>query len=617
MSNHAVATDELHDDPTRAGAVVVLRRGLRESPELRAGLVWTLLFATLGAAGQLLVPILIQQIIDRGLSPHESIGGGRTFDTGFVYPACAAAALATVVVFLANRATLYRLVSASERAVYGLRLRVFSHIHSLSLADQNAERRGTYVARVTADIDSLSQFMEWGAIAWITTTVLMGATLLVMAFYSWALTLVALLMVAPLYLVLRRLQRGLLAAYDRVRTRVGEMMAEVSESLMGVAVVRAYGIEERIDRRLKAAISNRYTAQVFANRYTASIFPVGDFFGALAVAAVVLVGALYGPRWGLSEGRVVAFLFLVSLFLQPLAEISETFDQTQTAIAGWRKVQALLDVRAELVEPDPGVALPEGPLTVRFVEVDHRYRGGPLVLQGLEVEVPAGAHVAVVGETGSGKTTFAKLLCRLADPAAGRILVGGVDLRDVAPASRREAIRMIPQDGFLFNATVRENIRYGQVSASPGSRLPGGPGASDADVDAAMRALGLDRWVATLAHGLDTEAGERGENLSVGERQLVALARAQLGSPGLLILDEATSAVDPDTERRLGDAMRRLSEGRTTITIAHRLSSAEAADTVLVFDAGRIVQRGTHAELVRAGGVYGRLYRSWLGNTGG
>jgi ATP-binding cassette subfamily B protein len=225
------------------------------------------------------------------------------------------------------------------------------------------------------------------------------------------------------------------------------------------------------------------------------------------------------------------------------------------------------------------------------------------VLHGISLHVAAGANVAIVGATGCGKTTFAKLLTRLADPVGGRITVGGVDLRQIAPASRREAVRMVPQDGFLFDGTVRENVRFGRE------------GATDRDVDTALEELGLGEWVDSLPEGMDTMTGERGEALSVGERQLVALARAQIASPGLLILDEATSAVDPGTERRITEALRRLSEGRTVVTIAHRLSTAELADHVFVFDAGRLVEQGTHEELVAARGVYGRLHDSWLGNV--
>jgi len=211
--------------------------------------------------------------------------------------------------------------------------------------------------------------------------------------------------------------------------------------------------------------------------------------------------------------------------------------------------------------------------------------------------------VAIVGETGSGKTTFAKLLTRLADPSAGRILVGDVDLREVARSSRRTALRMVPQDGFLFDMTVRENVRAGLE------------GASDREIEVAFEELGLGSWVASLPQGLDTRVGERGESLSVGERQLVSLARAQVGNPGILILDEATSAVDPATERMISEALRRLSAGRTSVTIAHRLSTAEGADAIFVFDGGRVVERGTHRELVEAGGVYAGLFSSWLGNV--
>jgi putative ABC transport system ATP-binding protein len=317
----------------------------------------------------------------------------------------------------------------------------------------------------------------------------------------------------------------------------------------------------------------------------------------------VVLGATFGPRWGLTVGRVSAFLFLADLFLHPFSDLPEIYSDTQTAIAGWRKVLGLLDLPVEIVEPSPGSDLARGPVSLEASDVRFSYGEGGPVLRGISVDIPAGAHVAIVGETGCGKTTFAKLLCRLADPVSGVIRVNGVDLREVAPASRRLAIRMVPQDGFLFDTSVQENVRMGRE------------GATDGDVESAFEELGLRGWVDGLPDGLETRAGERGESLSVGERQLVALVRAQLGDPGLLILDEATSAVDPRTERAIAETLRRLSEGRTTVTIAHRLSTAEGADRVLVFDAGQIVQQGTHAELLGASGVYAALYASWLGNV--
>jgi ABC-type multidrug transport system fused ATPase/permease subunit len=266
-------------------------------------------------------------------------------------------------------------------------------------------------------------------------------------------------------------------------------------------------------------------------------------------------------------------------------------------------VLGVLDTPIDVVEPIDGAVLPGGALALATEDLRFTYVEGDLVLKGIDVEIEPGARIAIVGETGCGKTTFAKLLCRLADPLEGRIIVGGVDLRDVDPASRRRAIRLVPQDGFLFDTTIRNNVLFGR------------DGATEDEVDAAFEALGLTGFLARLPDGLDTVVGERGDNLSVGERQLVALARAQIGDPGLLILDEATSAVDPETDAMLQDALERLAEGRTSLTIAHRLSTAENAELVLVFDRGRIVERGSHDELVRAGGVYARLHRSWLGNT--
>ena len=600
MSGHSptpLSADDEFISPELASTGAVLRRGLRESPELRRGLGFTAVLALTVTVANLITPILVQQIFDHGFE------GG--FRPRFVYGMCAAAFALMVVAYLAGRMSARRLVVSSEHALANLRVRTFAHIHELSIAEQTKEKRGVFVSRVTADVDSLAHFTEWGGIAWILSLTQIVGTLALMLVYSWRLTVPVVILVIPLLLVVGKLQAGFSHAYTAVRTRVGEMLSEVSESVMGAAVVRAYGLDESVDRRVKRAIGDRYRAQMVAHRRASTLFPIAVLFWALALAAIVVVGAINGQSWGLTIGRTTAFLFLAQLFLDPFSDLPEIYSETQTAIAGWRKILSVLDLPVEIEEPAAGVELPCSALEVEADDVRYAYPGSDHVLHGVTLRVAAGANVAIVGETGCGKTTFAKLLTRLADPVDGVIRIGGVDLREVAPESRRVAVRMVPQDGFLFDGTVRENVRFGRE------------GATDRDVDTAFEELGLGGWVESLPEGFETMVGERGEAVSVGERQLVALARAQIASPGLLILDEATSAVDPGTERRITEALRRLSEGRTVVTIAHRLSTAEVADRVFVFDAGRLVAEGTHSELVAAGGVYGRLHDSWLGNVDG
>jgi putative ABC transport system ATP-binding protein len=338
---------------------------------------------------------------------------------------------------------------------------------------------------------------------------------------------------------------------------------------------------------------------------SAALFPSGELFSVVTVATVLTVGVLLGPTRGLTAGEVVAFIFLVNLFLQPVAEFTDIVDQTQTAVAGWRRILDLLDTPIDLPDPDPGVALPEGPPELVIDDVSFRYREtGELVLQHVSARIPAGSTIALVGATGSGKTTLAKLLARLTDPTEGRILVAGIDVRDVAPASLRRALVMVPQEGFLFDTTLGENVRFGR------------PGATDDELRQAFAELGLEGWLDGLPLGLETAVGERGEHLSVGERQLASLARAYLANPTCLILDEATSAVDPATEVRLARAVDSLTEGRTTIAIAHRLSTAERADLILVMDGGRLVEQGTHDQLLAEAGVYAHLHERWLDVTG-
>lgn len=589
-----------HEAPTgvaEAGVMAVLRRGVEVTPELRIGMWFTILLAMAAAAGRLIVPVLIQIILDRGVL------GDVGFRPGFVATACVIAIVLIFAIAALNRGSLVRLVATSQHSLHELRMTAFDHIHRLSIADQTLMKRGTLTARVTSDMEQLAMFLRWGAINWIISVAIVIGTLATMAYYSWQLTLVVIVVYLPMVPFARFIQRGQFAAYDQLRNRVGDTLNVTSEIVMGAPVVRAYGYREKSRARMAEAIDGQYRAQMRAMRFFALGLPLTDVFGGLALAATVGVGVWQGDNWGISAGVLVAFLFLVNLLLGPVTMITEVLDQTQTAFAGWRKVLAVIDLPVEVADPVPGAPLPSGALAVQASAVDFRYREGEQVLSEVDVEIPAGARVAIVGETGSGKTTFARLIARLADPTAGQVTVGGVDLRDVAGADRRRAIRMVPQDGFLFDGTIEDNVGFGRAGATP------------EDVRAAFEELTLSTWIAELRAGLATEVGERGESLSVGERQLVALARAQLADPGLLILDEATSAVDPETEQTLARALDRLSSGRTTISIAHRLSTAQSADLVLVFDRGRLVEHGHHDELVAAGGVYAGLFASWLGNT--
>jgi ATP-binding cassette, subfamily B, bacterial len=385
-----------------------------------------------------------------------------------------------------------------------------------------------------------------------------------------------------------------------VRRRVGDLLAAVSESVVGASVIKAYGVEARTEQRIDEAVDRHMRAGIKAQVLSAVAFSTGEIVAAVANAGIVVAGVLLGVGGQLSEGEVIAFLFLVTLFVAPVQAATEVLNEAQNAIAGWRRVIEVLDMPTDVADPgERGRDLPPGPVSVRFEHVSFAYPGGPEVLTDIDLEIAPQTRVAIVGETGSGKTTFAKLLTRLMDPASGRVLLSGVALTEVRFASLRRRVVMVPQDGFLFDTTVAGNARYGR------------PGASDRELETAFTELGLADWVAGLPHGLDTRVGERGESLSAGERQLVALARAYLADPDLLLLDEATSAVDPGTEVRLQRALDGLTRGRTTVTIAHRLSTAEAADEVIVVDAGRVVQRGPHRALVAQPGRYAELYASW------
>jgi ATP-binding cassette subfamily B protein len=591
----AVTIDEGTAD---RGAFATLAHGLRLAPEFREGLGVTLLLALLATGGRIVVPVAVQQTIDHGLNRPGSP------DLALVRVACALAALAVAVTAVANYLMNVRLYRTSENGLAALRVSAFRRVHDLSVLHQAAERRGSLVSRVTSDVDTMSTFMQWGGLLVVVSAAQVLLTTVLMLFWSWQLTVLTYVCFLPLVLAIRYFQTALQSAYTVVRQRVGALLGAVAESVVGAPVIRAYGVQERTAARIDDAVASTMQAQVRAQKIAAITFSSGELTAAVANGAVIVGGVLLGVDGHITTGRLVGFLFLVTLFVQPVQVATEVLNEAQNAVAGLRRVLGVLETPTDVADPaEAGQVLPPGPVGVRFDHVSFAYPGGPEVLHDVSLEIAPQTRVAVVGETGSGKTTFAKLLTRLMDPTRGRVLLSEVPLDQLRFSSLRTRVVMVPQDGFLFDSTVADNVRYGR------------PDATDEEIALAFTELGLADWLEQLPDGLRSAVGERGESLSVGERQLVAVARAYIADPDLLVLDEATSAVDPATEVRLNRALDSLTRGRTTISIAHRLSTAEAADEVLVVDEGVVVQRGSHAELVAVDGVYARLHASWMSQS--
>ena len=582
------------------GAMETIRRGVAISPELTEGIRATFLLAIVASCGQVVVPIAVQQTLDRGLNGP---GGPDATFVAWMGVVCAAAIAVTSGASFLMTSRLFR---ASERGLATLRTKAFRHVHDLPLLTQNTERRGALVSRVTSDVDQVSQFLVFGGLIFIVSIGQMFVATVIMLVYSWQLALVVWLAFAPLFLSIRYFQRKLSAAYSLVRRQVGALMSAISEPVVGAAVVRSYAVEKRTQRRIDDAIDEFQRASTRAQLFTVISFSLGGISAGLANAGVIVIGVLLGFAGDMTSGQVLAFAFLVTLFVGPVQMGTQILTDAQNAIASWRRVIGILDTPADLVDPGPGGrVLPRGPIEVRFEHVTFAYPDGPPVLRDIDLTISPGTRVAIVGETGSGKSTFAKLLTRLMDPRDGAVLLDGIDVRRIAQHSLRRSVVLVPQEGFLFDDTITSNVRYGRLDAS------------EADILASAEELGLADWIAGLPRGLETPVGQRGESLSAGERQLVALLRAHLADPDLLVLDEATSAVDPALEMRIGRALERLMEGRTSVTIAHRLSTAEAADEVVVVDRGRVVQRGPHAVLAAQEGVYAGLHASWIAQQGG
>ena len=588
----------MSDEPlSRAGTARALGRAITETPALRKGLWLTVALAVLGTLIQLVVPIAIQQVVDNELLGVEKVDVGSVVSTGAV------ALLAMLAAFLVRRQALVRLANASATGLSQLRVSTFEHLHKLSILITESERRGALVARVTSDIASIQDFMDWGGVGLLIGVAQVVVAMVAMLVYRFDLALVVLAAVAVYTVLLFWIQRILGRAHDRVRTRVAQSLGAMGEAISGLPVIRAYGAEDETRVKVADALDAQFKSEFRTALLGASLFSSAELFAGLITAAVIGIGVVTGTGADMSAGTLLAFLFLVNLLVQPIQTLVETLNFAQSAGAGVRRIFRILDSPIEIADPSVPVPLPDGMLDIEFSQVDFHYAVDAPLFADLNVHIAPGTRVAVVGETGSGKSTFSKLLTRIHDPVDGQVMVGGVSLKSVATDDLRQRLTYVPQEGFLFDTTIADNIRYGK------------PDATDEEICTAITDLELDSWLESLPGGLATPVGERGGQLSAGERQLVALTRAWISSPDVLVLDEATSAVDPALEVQTRRAMERLIAGRTSVTVAHRLSTAEAADEILVFDQGALAERGSHDDLLAAGGVYTALYADWVKGT--
>ena len=593
----------MNEPVTRFGSARTIGRGMRAAPALSHGLGLTFGFAFLGTGARLVIPILIQQSIDHGLQPNQ-------VRVSFIAMLGVIGACCVVISSVSLRVATKRLGTRAEEGLFSLRIKLFDHIHRLSLADHNEEKRGALVSRVTSDIETLTMFFSWGGLSLLLDGSQMIAVASVMLAYDWRLALVAFAVSAPLVLVLRLVQAKLVSAHNISRERNAQLLGVFSEMVSGAETLRAYGAVDHVVDSVAKDVRRRGDSNIRAGVIGAFLFPSGEVFAVFTVMAVVGAGLLIGPAGGLTAGALVGFVFLTYRFLEPIAEFTEVIDQVQSAVASLRRVLGVLDTPIGPAQPSSPTLLPKGALSIDFVDVSFAY-GSRLddvdddtpVLNSINLHVPGGQHIALVGPSGSGKTTLARLIARLADPTLGNVLLGGVGLTRVENADLRRRLIVVPQEPFLFANTIAYNLRFAS------------PDATDAVLQDAFSDLELDDWLETLPNGIDTHVGQRGGSLSAGERQLVALVRAAVVRPDVLILDEATSSVDASTEVRISRALRKLALGRTTVSIAHRLSTAARAERVILLENGRIVEDGSHDQLIAKNGRYSRQYQTWVSTT--
>lgn len=566
----------------------VMRRAARMAAPFKRTVLSAIGFTAITTLGLLMGPVIVRYGIDDGIKPADS-GTLRTAVIAYI--------IVVSIAYVSSRQQYIFINRAGEGFLRLLRIRVFGHIQKQSLAFFDRNKSGVLVARMTADIESMAELVQWGLLQFVSAALLLTFSFILLLILSWQLTIVALLVMPVIVIASRKFQRDSNAAYLDVRDNVGSNLSTLQEGITGVRVIQAYAREPEQTRRFEESNRGLFRSHLHSLRVSTWFFGLVEASGVIASALAIGIGGWLVNRGDVTVGTAIAVLLLLAQLFEPVQQLSQLYNTVQSSTAALDKLFGILDTTPDVADGE--LALPASG-AVAVSAVGFRYpETESLVLDDVSITVANGERLAVVGATGSGKSTLAKLMARLYDPTAGTITFGGVDLRDATIGSLRQRVVVVPQEGFLFGGTIADNVRVARADAS------------DDDVRAALDAIGaLDRFE-QFEEGIHTEVRERGSRLSAGERQLVSLARAALVDPAVLVLDEATSNLDPGTEVIVEHALESLMGSRTTIVVAHRLSTIRRADRIAVIDAGKLAELGTHDELLAINGRYAKLANAW------